>query len=119
MPTKSYSARPSKRSSAASRKPETPAARRLVKSLGELKAHLEGKRKLAVYSYEISDPIDVRAIRKKIGLSQAEFATRFAIGPRALQDWEQGRRVPDTTVRAYLTVIARNPQAVEAALRDR
>jgi putative transcriptional regulator len=87
-----------------------------VKSLTELKEHLEGKRKLAVYRYDIPNPIDVRAIRVKTGLSQAEFAQRFAIGRRTLQDWEQGRRAPDATVRAYLTVIERNSQAVEDAL---
>jgi hypothetical protein len=46
---------------------------------------------------------------------RAEFARRFALDPRALQDWEQGRR-PDRAARAYLTVIARHPEAVVEAL---
>jgi hypothetical protein len=48
--------------------------------------------------------------------SRAEFARRFALDPRALQDWEQGRRHPDRAARAYLTVIARHPEAVVEAL---
>lgn len=58
----------------------------------------------------------MRAIRERTGLSRAKFAERFALDPRALQDWEQGRRRPDRAARAYLTVIARNPKAVEEAL---
>jgi DNA invertase Pin-like site-specific DNA recombinase len=58
----------------------------------------------------------VRAVRAATGLSRAQFARRFALDPRALQDWEQGRRRPDRAARAYLTVIARQPQAVMEAL---
>jgi putative transcriptional regulator len=39
--------------------------------------------------------IDVRAIRRKFGLSQQKFADRFGFDARALQEWEQGRRRPD------------------------
>jgi putative transcriptional regulator len=49
-------------------------------------------------------------------MSQAEFAQAFCINPRTLQEWEQGRRKPDATTRAYLAVIARNPKAVLDAL---
>jgi putative transcriptional regulator len=58
------------------------------------------------------------AARKRLGLSQAAFAERFHINLRTLQDWEQARRVPDQVARAYLRVIERNPEAVEAALQD-
>jgi putative transcriptional regulator len=65
---------------------------------------------------EVPEDVDVRAIRSKLGLSQAEFSRRYAVSPRSLQEWEQGRRRPESAVRAYLTVIDRNPQAVEKAL---
>jgi len=58
-----------------------------------------------------------KIIRRALGLSQEEFARRFHIPIGTLRDWEQGRKEPDTAARAYLTVIGRNPQAVEAALR--
>jgi putative transcriptional regulator len=63
--------------------------------------------------------VDVRVIRSKLGLSQGEFARRYSISSRSLQEWEQGRRKPEGAVRAYLTVIARNPGAVEMALADK
>ncbi len=59
----------------------------------------------------------VRIIRRALGLSQEEFAARFHIPLGTLRDWEQGRKDPDTTARAYLEVIGRNPQAVLDALR--
>jgi putative transcriptional regulator len=68
---------------------------------------------------EVPDAVNVKAIRQKSGLTQAEFARRYSISPRSLQEWEQGRRRPDGAVRAYLTVIDRNPRAVEAALSPR
>jgi putative transcriptional regulator len=60
--------------------------------------------------------IDVRAIREKIALSQAEFAQLFGLSKRTLEHWEHGRRVPSGPARAFLTVIAREPEAVRRAL---
>ena len=57
-----------------------------------------------------------KIIRQALGLTQEEFATRFKIPLGTLRDWEQGAAEPDTCARAYLTVIARNPAAVTAAL---
>lgn len=55
-------------------------------------------------------------IRRALGLSQEEFAARFHIPIGTLRDWEQARKEPDAAARAYLTVIARNPDAVARAL---
>jgi putative transcriptional regulator len=49
-------------------------------------------------------------------MSQAQFAAAFALNRRTLQQWEQGKTAPDGAVRAYLTVIRRNPQTVMDAL---
>jgi len=57
-------------------------------------------------------------LRKRLGLSQAEFAKQYRINLRTLQDWEQGRRKPEDIARVYLRVIERNPDAVSAALKD-
>ena len=119
MPTKKSSRRRSNTSNVKSSKTRSPLARSLLKSLDEVKEFLDGKRVLHVRHYDIPKRIDVRAIREKVGMSQAQFASRFAISPRTLQEWEQGRRLPDATVRAYLTVIDRNPRAVEDALTYR
>jgi putative transcriptional regulator len=60
--------------------------------------------------------IDVRSIRRSLGLNQAEFAARYGFGLARLRDWEQGRSRPDGAVRAYLLVIQRDHRAVDRAL---
>ena len=59
----------------------------------------------------------VKIIRRALGLSQDDFATRYRIPIGTLRDWEQGRATPDQPARAYLTVIARDPEAVRRALK--
>jgi putative transcriptional regulator len=61
-------------------------------------------------------PIDVKAIRKRVKMSQSEFSRTYGISKRALQEWEQGGRQPDSAARAYLTVIAKEPAVVRRAL---
>jgi putative transcriptional regulator len=63
-------------------------------------------------------PKALTALRKRLGLSQAEFARQFLFNLRTLQDWEQGRREPEGIARTYLRVIERNPDAVKAALEE-
>ena len=58
----------------------------------------------------------VAVTRRALGLSQEEFAARFHIPLGTLRDWEQSRKEPDAAARAYLVVIARNPNAVSEAL---
>jgi putative transcriptional regulator len=88
----------------------------LVKGLKQAAAHFRREVKLPSYEYNIPERVDVRAVRERSGLSQAQFAGRYALNPRTVQDWEQGRAEPDVAVRAYLTVIDRNPRAVQRAL---
>jgi putative transcriptional regulator len=58
----------------------------------------------------------VRTLRRALGLSQEEFAERYHIPLGTLRDWEQGRTEPDQPARAYLKVIATNPEEVSRAL---
>jgi putative transcriptional regulator len=58
----------------------------------------------------------VKVIRQALRLSQDEFAAWFHIPVGTLRDWEQGRKEPDAAARAYLRVIAREPEAVRKAL---
>lgn len=60
----------------------------------------------------------VRALRKKLGLSQAEFAARFHLPLGTIRDWEQGAHRPDKAAQVLLTVIARDPDAVARALES-
>jgi putative transcriptional regulator len=88
----------------------------LEQSAKDILAHVKGEAKLPTRRIVLPDEVDVRRIRTKAKMSQAEFARAFCINPRTLQEWEQGRRKPDATTRAYLAVIAKNRQAVLNAL---
>ena len=59
-------------------------------------------------------PVDVKAIRRKLGISQ--FARVIGVSIATLQNWEQGRRRPEGPARALLKVAAENPEAVYSAL---
>lgn len=58
-------------------------------------------------------------IRRALRLSQADFAAHFQIPIGTLRDWEQGRKEPDAAAKAYLRVIAREPEVVRRALAAR
>lgn len=89
----------------------------LVAAMGEALAIATGEAPpAAVHRVEVMLDVDVRAIRTRLGMSREQFAKRFRFPTRTVQEWEQGRRRPDQSARAYLTVIERNPKAVEDAL---
>jgi putative transcriptional regulator len=58
----------------------------------------------------------VKMLRRTLGLTQEAFAARYRIPLGTLRDWEQGRTAPDQPARAYLKVIASNPEWVSIAL---
>jgi putative transcriptional regulator len=58
-------------------------------------------------------------VRRKLGLSQQEFADLYQIPIGTLRDWEQYRTEPDATAKAYLKVIAADPELVAAMLRPK
>jgi hypothetical protein len=53
-----------------------------------------------------------------VGFSFNKFR-RYALRQHSFQEWEQGHRRPESAVRAYLTVIDRNPEALEKALMNK
>ena len=57
-----------------------------------------------------------KIIRRALALTQEEFAARYHIPLGTLRDWEQGRSEPDQPTRAYLTLIAREPDQVHRTL---
>jgi putative transcriptional regulator len=57
-----------------------------------------------------------KTLRRALALTQEEFAARYRIPLGTLRDWEQGRCEPDQPARAYLTVIASDPEGVKRAL---
>lgn len=77
-------------------------------------AYARGDR--AGFVAHVPEEVDVKAIRRRLKLSQRQFAEAFGFRLDALQNWEQGRRRPDGAARAFLRVIAREPEAVRRAL---
>lgn len=92
--------------------------KRLIKAAKEARQIARGEADSRSYHLHLPEEIDAKAIRHKVGLSQAQFARTFGIPKRTLQDWEQRRRFPDLTAQALLRVIAREPAAVKRALAD-
>jgi putative transcriptional regulator len=66
---------------------------------------------------KIKTLVDPKVIRKRLKLTQVEFAERFAIPLGTLRDWERRARFPDSAARAYLRVISEDPETVCKALK--
>jgi putative transcriptional regulator len=116
--TRKTSGASSRTSKKASRRKTTLLGESIVRGLQEGAAWARGEIQLRTRVIHVPENVDVRAIREKSGLSQSQFAERYGFNPRTLQEWEQGRASPDSAVRAYLTVIDRNPEAVRDALQS-
>jgi putative transcriptional regulator len=86
---------------------------KILRSVRSLRAAVRSDEALRVH---VPAEVDVKAIRRKLGMTQAEFAAAFGFGLDALQNWEQGRRRPEGAARAFLKVIDREPDAVRRAL---
>jgi putative transcriptional regulator len=55
---------------------------------------------------------DVVALRRFVGLTQAQFAVAMGISVHTLRNWEQGRRQPDGPAIALLRIAARHPRII-------
>lgn len=62
------------------------------------------------------EPLDIKAVRAKIGMTQAEFASTFGISLGTLRHWERGDRKPQGPALVLLNVVAKEPEAVLRAL---
>jgi len=86
----------------------------LIESLTEACEHAEGKPNgMRIHTVEVPD---VRAIRRRLRMSQQEFARIYHIPLATLKNWEQGRRQPDAPAAAYLHAIAKRPREIGEAL---
>jgi putative transcriptional regulator len=70
---------------------------------------------LRVHMVEVPN---VRAIRRKLRMSQTEFAKKYRIPLPTLKNWEQGRRQPDAPASAYLQAIAMRPREISEAFES-
>ena len=69
-------------------------------------------------AYRVPRGVDVRGLRRRLRMSQGAFARKYGFSVDSLQDWEQGRVGPSRAARVLLTVIAREPEAVDRALHN-
>jgi len=78
--------------------------------------HAQGKKSGVVE--HTPETLNVRAIREKTGMSQERFCATFGISLGTLRHWEQGLRTPRGAARVLLKVVAQNPKAVIAAVKE-
>lgn len=88
--------------------------RDMMKGLDEVDAFLAGQK--TGYKVSVPEEVDVREIRKRLHMTQSRFSETFGFSLDAVKHWEGGRRTPEFSARAFLTVISRNPAAVMEAL---
>jgi putative transcriptional regulator len=91
---------------------------RILQGAREALDYVKGNADQSRYHINIPAEVDVAKLRGKLKLSQPEFAAAFGFTVDAIRSYEQGRSTPTGPVRAYLTVIEKNPKAVEKALED-
>jgi putative transcriptional regulator len=103
-----------------SRKPYNKTERSILKSLNEAVRWAGGEKVPGVKAQRVHVPgkLDVRAVRKRLGMSQIEFANNFGFPASTLRNWEQGTRKPETTARILLTIIERAPAIVQSVLSE-
>ena len=90
---------------------------RIIEGLEQAIAWTKGENSRVSVTVVVAPKVNVRRVRRKMGLSQAQFATRFGLPPATLKNWEQGRSHPDAPARVLLAVIAKHPEAVADVLR--
>lgn len=93
----------------------TPVFNDLMNGLDDVEAFLAGQ--TAGYKVSVPTDVDVKSIRKRLNMTQARFSDAFGFSLDAVKHWEGGRRTPEASARAFLTVIAKNPAAVMSALQ--
>ncbi len=88
----------------------------LMTGLEEVDAYLAGK--TTGYRVTLPAEVNVKAIRKRLNMTQSRFSDTFGFSLDAVKHWEGGRRTPESSARAFLTVIDRAPEAVISALHQ-
>jgi putative transcriptional regulator len=86
----------------------------LMDGLNDVEAFLAGEQE--GFKAHVPQEVDVKAIRNRLGMTQAKFSNTFGFSLDAIKHWEGGRRTPEAPARTLLTVIDKNPAAVLTAL---
>jgi len=86
----------------------------MMDGLDDVEAFLAGERE--GFKAHVPQNVDVKAIRNRLGMTQARFSNTFGFSLNAIKHWEGGRRTPEAPARTLLMVIDMNPVAVLSAL---
>ena len=86
----------------------------MMEGLNDVEAFLAGEQE--GFKAHVPHEVDVKAIRNRLGMTQAKFYDVFGFSLDAIKHWEGGRRTPEAPARTLLTVIDKNPAAVLTAL---
>lgn len=86
----------------------------MIDGLSDVEAFLAGEQQ--GFKTYVPQEVDVKAIRSRLGMTQAKFSDTFGFSLDAIKHWEGGRRTPEAPARTLLTVIDKNPAAVLTAL---
>ena len=86
----------------------------MMDGLNDVEAFLAGEQE--GFKAHVPQEVDVKAIRNRLGMTQAKFSDTFGFSLDAIKHWEGGRRTPEAPARTLLTVIDKNPSAVLTAL---
>jgi putative transcriptional regulator len=91
----------------------------LIESMQEALAFMRGE-KVKVRVTKVDTPaIEIKRIRKKVGLTQDSFASALGVSVSGLRKWEQGQRQPRGAALTLLRVMDKEPEAVVRVIRSR
>jgi putative transcriptional regulator len=91
--------------------------RKIIQGLEQALDHAKGgAANVRERTIRVEDSVDVRGIRRKLLLTQEEFALQFGFSVAAVRHWEQGLRIPEMSARVLLTLIDKDPDYVRRAL---
>ncbi|ORE89996.1 XRE family transcriptional regulator [Aurantimonas sp. 22II-16-19i] len=90
---------------------------KIAQGLSEAIAITKGEMKPA--KLHLPDEIDVRSLRRRLGMTQDEFASAFGFTINQIREWEQARARPLGGLRAYLLLIDKAPESVLALLQEK
>lgn len=90
--------------------------KRLMDGLEDAVKIARGEADPKTYRVHVPHEVDVQKIRRKLKLTQAEFAARYGFSLGSIRDWEQKRKQPEASARMFLKVIEKRPDIVAEVL---
>jgi putative transcriptional regulator len=90
-------------------------AERTALAIRQAGAHARGESVPGAVTHR---PVDVKAVRARVGMTQDEFATSFGFSLGSVRDWEQGRKLPERTALTIMRMIELAPEIVKQAAKD-